>query len=1396
MPQPTYFGRIREIASTMWDLLEDDPRIAGPWRQLFIQVQIPRHVVSELLQNADDCGATAAAVDIKDGVFTFSHNGEDFTEEQFGSLCGFGFSNKRTLRTIGFRGVGFKSTFSLGGEVFLTTPTLSVAFQKNRFTEPIWVQPTEPIVNHTEVRVNISSEGSKEELIKNLQEWKTNPASLLFFTNIRRLRVQDQEIQWESKGPGPIEGSEWMSTSSESEKHFLLIRSKEHEFPADALREVREQRRADADDDLNPLCRVEIVVGMEGRMYVVLPTGVKTQLPFACNAPFIQDPARMTIKDPAVSPTNSWLLKRAGELAAEAMLAWVGQEDLSIDTRCQAYELLPNVNRYDHSLEGGCATLVERAFEARCGEQAFLLTESDSLATSGQCLSVPGELFDVWSPEQLSEELSMQALPLLCKHVSEQDTVKLANLRHIRWVDKSRILDVLKNKGLPRPASWQQMLYLWSYVSSDVDTPWSLNRGVRIMPVQGQPRLHAAGDVVRIGERSTLNPSDWEFLAPYLSVIDQNWIRFLAGRQPTEESHENDELRHYLDRARGLLRILGHVESTEGGRVFRKVSDAFFVRGTKRLSDFVRLAHIAAKLGVPVPDSFRYVTQEGRIRDVKRTRIVADVDGDLDLFVGNDWYQSNVLHEAYAKPSSTCTPTEWHQWVQSPASRLNTFVSISKTQSRLVGKDNLRKLLQKQGFDGEPYFHYKYSNFRVEDWDFTESHWAHWKAIADDDCQFWANFMTRILSQPLQYWSEAKSARALQVATTGNTRSVTSAPLTSAWILKLRDLPCLFDTQGRPRFPYDLLVRTPETEPLLGVEPFVKPEFDTEANRELLRLLGVREEPTGPKHLLDRLRALARSEVALVPEVQKWCHSLDQIFDRSSTADIREIRTAFSKEKLILTDRGDWAGPTEVFLNKDEEGIKGSALIHPSISELSIWRKLGVSERPTPELAISWLNGLPPGGRLTPSDAERVRQFQSSYPVRIWEECRHWLSLAGEWAPVESLAYSVTMQSLVQWNHLFPGVTSKVADFRRLSSGVSQGYPFSGLPRLGNVIEERFQGQSNLADSQKKEWLLTLGTELSRIVLEDTDQTERVRKLGRRLAQTSWQASGTLESVPYIGGMPVGASRPMDAIWHDDCLYVRRGSPAKLAKVVPHEISRSFDRDDIADAVKLCYERPAPFIREYLEESFELAPTRRNNCVQVQQPEDIDCEANHAGEDNLEAFSADGIDSENESPAGDEPMDDDNYESSDSGNSTGGMRHQPGKSRQRRHRPSVLERFAVSRGFTKGSSDDVFQLNGHRIEKTNSGSFPWRLVSPDGAIMQYYWWKDHCIQQEPLALEADIWSLFQGAPDLHSLILTGLDEKPILIPGIELMRMMERDELILYPASYRLVYQGRDSESL
>ena len=83
--------------------------------------------------------------------------------------------------------------------------------------------------------------------------------------------------------------------------------------------------------------------------------------------------------------------------------------------------------------------------------------------------------------------------------------------------------------------------------------------------------------------------------------------------------------------------------------------------------------------------------------------------------------------------------------------------------------------------------------------------------------------------------------------------------------------------------------------------------------------------------------------------------------------------------------------------------MPGIAVVRSSVSDLTLWRKIELAERPTADLAIRWLKELPSGQALSQEDAEQVRALLGRYPVRIWEECAHWLNLAGEWAPTEDL---------------------------------------------------------------------------------------------------------------------------------------------------------------------------------------------------------------------------------------------------------------------------------------------------------------------------------------------------------------------------------------------------------
>lgn len=1399
---PAYFEPIRQRAAQRWDQLERDPELAGPWHLLFKQVQSPRHILSELLQNADDAGATEASVRIEDGSFIFEHNGEDFTEEHFASLCRFGYSNKRALHTIGFRGIGFKSTFSLGKRVELFTPTLSVAFHQDRFTEPKWANDNLGIDGLTTVRVAISDDRRCAEVEKNLEDWLKSPVSLLFFKHIRRIQIGDSELHWGSFGLGPVPNTEWLALHDNDDETFLIARSAPEPFPDEALAEIRQERMLNIEEDAEfPPCVIEIVLGVEGRLFVVLPTGVKTELPFACNAPFIQDPARLKIKDPETSPTNRWLLERAGKLAGEVMLEWLRLSDIDPVERARAYDLMPDVDRKDSSLEGTCGTLVEMAFAEAIEDQELLLTDEGRLTASEQSIIIPRAIFDVWPSAQAAALLNDDGRPALSRHVSDENRRKLVNWRVVEEIDDQGVLDALQSKHLPKPESWRHLLNLWAYIAPTITgfLYGGREEGLCIVPVQGKEILCAADEVVRLGEKKLLpSEDDWRFLGDRLSVLNQNWLRYLTEQRRVAEVNENAKLSESVDAAYAVLESISLEEPSDTGKVIDQVAADFFGREKVALADAIRMAQIAAKLGAGVGATFCFVCQDRRLRSIGKT-ILFDADGTLELLLPEEWSESRLLHPDYLKSYTSCTREEWRQWVSGGRSGLQTFVPFTETSSGYMPQKNTEKELNRRQFTGVFEPRYKNPWFYFSDWDFEEDIWKHWEGLAEEDSSLWGKIAEKILMEPQRFWSGSLSATVTEEASNGHTRRVIRDGLAPEWILKLREKECLRDTHGVYRKPAELLRRTPETEALRDVELFVDAHLDTPSAAPLLELLGVSAAPTGPDKLLSRLKTLSKANKPEIHEVEKWYRRLDQLIDSCSTEDFSTIRNTFSKERLVLTETGKWENTSGVFLTSNEEDAPGAETVRASVRELTLWRKIGVDDRPTPELAINWLQGLPSGEPLSQEMAPRVRALLKRHAVRVWEECLHWLSLSGEWTPIEEFDYALTLQPLIPWSHLHQWVKDKTANLQDLPGDITQTAPFAGLPLLAAHVEERFHLKSmDSGNREERGWLRQLGLELQRIKLRDEDETERIRALASELASTAWQTTYDLEIISYIDGKPAGTPRHADAIWSDGTLHVEDKPLAKLARAVALELGRSFRNADITDAIKLCFERPPEFVTEYMEGNFNLIPREeveepRSETTakeeethtsaesdELEPPED----AQTSSDDDLETDEEESVE-ETDAEAEGEPdgEEDGTYEETEDVVTKPRRKDKPSK-------PGIMERFALSQGFQKDDENRFFDDHGNWIGKANGGLFPWEQRTASGEVIRHYWLKDHCLERDPLQLEAEIWSIVENFPETYVLVLMDREGQPVEITGASLREMQERGELTLHPSTYRLVYEN------
>ncbi len=1389
MREPAFFQGVRDNAARRWDQLDADPELAAPWHQLFRQVQSPRHVLSELLQNADDAGATAAVVRVENSQFIFTHNGEDFAADHFSSICRFGYSNKRSLHTIGFRGIGFKSAFSLGDEVKLRTPTLSVIFHSRRFTEPVWDDMVTGTVELTTISVSLRDALIETEISKTLRDWQASPLSLLFFKNIRKLTVGDEELRWESLGPGPAPGSEWMALNGRVEEPHLLARSTLEAFPKDALEEIARERMLTQNEAVEyPQACVDVVLGAKG-LYVVLNAGVDANLPFACNAPFIQDPARLKIKDPETSPTNRWLLARAGQFAATLMLQWIGNTASSLKDRSCAYEIMPNVNRDDRSLQGICATTVELAFADAIADQCVLLTDLGETKPAGKCVIVPEQLLEIWSQEQLSAMLDPSSRPAFSRHVAGRDRQKLIDWKKVEEITRSHVTTILRSKHLPKPDSWNKLLKLWNFIYPETTgyRPGGFVEGIRILPVQGKEVLYSASEIVRLGEKRLLaSDADWDFLAGRLLVLNPNWPRYLSEQRRLLESRSAQIELVEVDRALSMLRSVGMDDASDVNKLIARFCAEFAAEKSHTLAECVQLSQIAAKLNVSVSGALRFVTRDVTLRGAE-TSIVYDKDGNVERLVPATWASSHILHEGYSGQFESCTSEEWDRWVSSGRAGLLTLMPIRSFSRRLWSRSAVEAELRSRGGHGSPTYFYKADNYTLEDWDFEEDLWSHWSSLAEQDDKIWTRIADAILTQAERYWSQAKAARMLQSSGRGNATSITDEVITPKWVLRLREKPCLRDTRGFLRRPSELLRCTPETLALLDVEAFIEPRFDHESARPLLDLLGVGSTPTGPDRLLDRLRALAQSEAPPLAVLEKLYRSLDRLIDSCSTDDLIRLKSAFREERIVFTDSGNWANAPGVFIVSDLNELPDTEVVRSSVRDLSMWHKLGVPDRPTPELAIAWLMQLPSESRLSVGDGKRVRELLPLYPTRIWNECRRWLNLSGEMVPIEKLGYSLSRQSGTPSAHLHEWVKQQTADFLRLSSETSESAPFSSLLALGSQIEERFQ-QSPLLTQDSKEcpWLNQLGKDLRRIAPRDGEtDTELIRMRASDLARTVLQIVPKLELTPYLKGVPAGTPRSSEVCWANGVLYVQDRPMAKLAKTVARELGRTFGRNEIEEAIKFCFDRPPEFVAQYMEENFRLSPR--------------EVEDTHSSLiSTSETVNADPIPvvSDHERGSASVFAPEELGEHRQSGNSLPDSKHDldleaPVPVQRivyppRPPKPSIMERFALSEGFQKDSADRFYHTDGGWLSKPSGERFwEWRTVQ--GEVLRYLYAREVCLEREPLDIDAEDWRMIEAHPETHSMILADTDGDPIEVSGSSICELKEHGVLKLYQTHFRLV---------
>ncbi|HOV87851.1 MAG TPA: hypothetical protein PLM79_15940, partial [Syntrophobacteraceae bacterium] len=1180
---PEYFIRISKEASRRWDQLESDPVLAGPWHQLFRQVQSPRHVLSELLQNADDAGATWVRASLKDGVFEFAHNGNDFDEVTFQSLCQFGLSNKRHLHTIGFRGVGFRSVFAFGPRVEARTPTITFAFEKKRFTEPRWIN-VPATEGETIFRVQLDGPSKSAVLETEFKRWLKSPIPLLFFQSIVSLEIQGRVVHKEIVGPGPVSFSERIRLLNEQESELLCFRSAPEQFPRECLEEIREERGSQ-ELDLPP-CAVQIILGTpDPRLYTVLPTDVQPLMPFSLNAPFVQDPARKEIKHPASSPTNAWLLERIGQLAGEAILGWLRNDRMSLGERARAYELLPKSVESDGSLNKETSLIILKGLRrAITSGQKVLLCHDGTLAEKGEAIDLPAAVHDTWGTEKVLQVFGQGKKKAIAREIPARfiETLETwALVQRLGVTDIARRL-ILMNPGPPCPEPLENLIFLWNFLQPLWNNWnfWNELQSLKIVPASQRSDLMPSGKLIAVGgKESRISEDDWSFLMSWADIVNPKWVKLMTGT-PLDSDHAL---------ASDLFNKLKLHERVGIEQVVKFVAERIFTQNPGEAA--IRLAHVAARGGVRVPDSFKFLCRDGRWRACSEHLIVENSE-DLSQILPESLFDSLVVSDAYESGLDQEYLGAWRDWASDVTkSKLSCFPMPVLTRTELYGKEKLSNICVKRGGCAPSSYPIQSRWFELRDYDWKEALWEHWNQKAEDDPSFWKSIGISVVRGWSEKWEETLDASIKQLGHT-KAHSLGHGDLEVGWLLRLKSLPCLPDTFGRPAIPAELLRTTSETMALMNIERFVHPDLDHPEYSKVLDLLGVRCQPSGFGTLLDRIRAISRSAVVPVTPVIDLFRALDRATLRISHEELTELRHIFSEEALVFSDGCTWEKLSFIF-QSNPENIPGISTIHGELKDLSLWQRLDMAAQPTLETALQWLNEKKSNEVLNSSDREKVVQIVQRAPAIVWQKCGAWLNLSGRWISKEDLRWGAVGH--LSGLSLFESFRKKTADLTMLGDVAHDLCREMGLEALDQALEMRLVKAAVTGYTPKPPWIETLGGILSRLRCPDIGSDANTqkctydedRKAAARLSRIGWQSVSELKLAPYMDGQPAGPEKSCKALWHDDTIYAQGSSPFHHRDLVI-EISRFFRTVVAKRAVQDCTDREPAWIIAYANEHLEL----------------------------------------------------------------------------------------------------------------------------------------------------------------------------------------------------------------
>jgi len=395
------------------------PDFQGSLKRLVAIWSDPSHALIELLQNADDAGASTVEYELCDEGIIVRHDGKPFAEEDIWAICSVDRSTKDAETHTGFMGIGFKAVFKLSNAPHVFSGPYRFRFSPDGYGPddwgwvlvPRWVEAIPSQVgrlSEDETAFWLPYKGELAESHRKRVEQAIldgfDSLSLMFLRNVQGIFVTKDNLRVREllrEGDTVLETARGRKDILHQYRLFGSGSDELFKVPEGVKSEYRVQ---ESGRDKVKVRRIELAFNLDdegnlrplknAKLYVFLPTNYSTSLRFAVQGDFIFDTARSTLDE--TLEWNRWLWRCAGELLRGAIEAFKTDDK----QRYQFYQALPI--RQDDFPDIVREELVEPFWEW-CKHSSIIITSSGKWVKPEEAVTANQAVQELLDADKLEE---------------------------------------------------------------------------------------------------------------------------------------------------------------------------------------------------------------------------------------------------------------------------------------------------------------------------------------------------------------------------------------------------------------------------------------------------------------------------------------------------------------------------------------------------------------------------------------------------------------------------------------------------------------------------------------------------------------------------------------------------------------------------------------------------------------------------------------------------------------------------------------------------------------------------------------------------------------------------------------------------------------------------------